>query len=168
MSKDKTIKVLFVCHGNICRSPAAEGTFRHLVENRGLGNLFQIDSAGTASYHVGELPHSTTRAVARKRGIELNHKARQFSPSDFESFDYILTMDEYNHIDITRQIKKKEHEIKVLKFRTFDPLAKEKGNPPDVPDPYYGGNNGFDHVQDIMERTSEAFLDWLLKNKNLP
>lgn len=158
-----TIKVLFVCHGNICRSPAAEGTFRHIVKEKGLSERFQIDSCGTHSYHVGELPHATTRAVAKKRGIELNHRARQFHASDFDKFDYILTMDEFNHMEIMRHVTKPEHEKKIHKYRTFDPDAEEKNKIPDVPDPYYGGNSGFDHVQDIMERTSRNLLEWLLE-----
>ena len=166
MKEKNPVRVLFVCHGNICRSPAAEGTFRHIVREKNLTHLFKIDSAGTASYHIGESPHSTTANVAGKRGISLEHRARQFKKSDFEEFDYILTMDQINHEDILRQSDGKDAS-KILKFRTFDPEAKNHSQPPDVPDPYYGGKDGFEGVQDIMDRTAEGLLNWILENHNL-
>ena len=166
MKEKKPVRVLFVCHGNICRSPAAEGTFKHIVKEKGLSHLFEIDSAGTASYHIGEPPHTTTANVAGKRGINLEHRARQFKRKDFEEFDYILTMDQINHEDILRQSNGNDLS-KVLKFRTFDPDAKDHPQPPDVPDPYYGGKGGFEGVQDIMDRTAEGLLNWILENHNL-
>ena len=166
MSERNPIRVLFVCHGNICRSPAAEGTFRHLVNKKGLSDHFIIDSAGTASYHIGESPHSTTTNVALKRGINLVHSARQFKKIDFEEFDYILTMDQINHEDILRQ-SSGPIKAEVMKFRTFDPVVKTKMTPPDVPDPFYGGKDGFEGVQDIMDRTAEGLLNWIIGNHNL-
>ncbi|MCX7997920.1 MAG: low molecular weight phosphotyrosine protein phosphatase [Leptospiraceae bacterium] len=158
--KFQKIGVLFVCLGNICRSPAAEGAFRHLVEERELKEFFHIDSCGTASYHIGELPHELTQKVARERGIILTHRARQFKREDFEKFDYILAMDESNYKHILYMAKTEEQKQKVHKFRKFDPAVSGQ---PDVPDPYYGSVAGFEHVQDIVMRTSAGFLDYLLE-----
>jgi protein-tyrosine phosphatase len=157
------IRILFVCLGNICRSPAAEGAFRHIVEQKELSDLFFIDSAGTGDWHVGELPHFTTRQVAKERGISLTHRARQFTPEDLDKFDFILTMDASNFKNVYRHAKTEEHKAKIIKFRKFDPSAK---NEPDVPDPYYGELSGFEHVQDIVERTSLGFLNWILAQKS--
>lgn len=156
------IRVLFVCMGNICRSPAAEGAFKALIEKKELDDLFFIDSAGTENYHVGELPNETTRLVAKERGIILTHKCRQLAPSDFDKFDYILVMDEINLRAALRLVKTEEHKKKLIKFRRFDKQVKGE---PDVPDPYYGGIAGFEHVQDIVERCSEGFLDWILETQ---
>ncbi len=158
------IKVLFVCLGNICRSPAAEGAFKHLVQKKGLEDLFEIDSAGTADYHVGELPHETTRLVARERGITLTHHCRQFESSDFKKFDYILAMDNSNYRNIISMARDESQKQKVMKFRKFDSTVKGE---PDVPDPYYDEVSGFEHVQDIVERSSLGFLDWILQNHNI-
>jgi len=158
------IKILFVCHGNICRSPAAEGTLRHYVAEKNLTEKFHIDSAGTAAYHIGELPNATTREIAKRRGIKLKHLARQFTIGDFDEFDYILTMDRFNHEEILRMIRNENDRKKVMKFRTFDPRHQSKNTPPpDVPDPYYGGEDGFEQVQNIMERTTANFLSWLIE-----
>ena len=153
-----------MCLGNICRSPAAEGAFKNLVQKKGLEDLFEIDSAGTADYHVGELPHDTTRLVARERGIILTHHCRQFEVSDFRKFDYILAMDNSNYRNVISLAKDESQKQKVLKFRKFDSSVRGE---PDVPDPYYGSVAGFEHVQDIVERSSLGFLDWILQNHNL-
>jgi protein-tyrosine phosphatase len=166
MTENKSISILFVCHGNICRSPAAEGTFKHLVNKKGLSQLFKIDSAGTASYHTGEQPHTTTVNVAGKRGITLDHRARQFKKKDFDEFDYILTMDQINHEDIVRQSNGAIKAL-VMKFRYFDPVVKNRSIPPDVPDPFYGGKDGFEGVQDIMDRTAEGLLNWIMDTHHL-
>lgn len=159
------IKVLFVCLGNICRSPAAEGAFTSLVRDSGLEEYFIIDSSGTGNYHIGELPHSTTRKIAGERGIELTHRARQFHPLDFEEFDYILAMDSNNYMDVLSLARTPEHKNRVFKYRYFDP---GHDGEPDVPDPYFGGIDGFKNVQNIVERTAKGFLDHLKKNHNLP
>ena len=156
----KKISVLFVCLGNICRSPAAEGSFTSLVSQLGHLDKFHIDSSGTGDYHIGELPHATTRKVALENGIELIHRARQFHPDDFETFDFILTMDDNNHRDVLAMAKKPEHKQKVFKFRHFDP---EHDGAPDVPDPYFGGLDGFKNVQKIVERTARGFWEHINK-----
>ncbi|MCK6380815.1 MAG: low molecular weight phosphotyrosine protein phosphatase [Leptospiraceae bacterium] len=153
-------KILFVCLGNICRSPAAEGAFKHLIKSKNLEHMFEIDSCGTAGYHIGELPHSTTREVSRKRGIQLDHRCRKFDLKDFDYFDFILVMDDSNYNDVIAKTKNTLHQKKVIKFRKFDEGV---SGSPDVPDPYYGGIDGFEEVQDIVSRSSEGFLNWILK-----
>lgn len=161
--KDK-IKVLFVCLGNICRSPAAEGAFKNLVESKGLEDLFFIDSAGTANYHIGEEPHEITKKVAKDRGIILKHKCRQVNYEDFSNFDYLIAMDSSNQKNLFSLARKDEDRNKILKFRKFD---KDVKGEPDVPDPYYGAVSGFEHVQDIVERSSEGLLHWLMDMHNI-
>ncbi len=158
------IRVLFVCLGNICRSPAAEGTFRHLVEEQGLADRFEIDSAGTGAYHTGEPPNANSRRAASRRGIQLGGRARQFKSRDFEKFEYIFTMDASNHRDVLALARSDAQREQVRMFRQFDPNAAGAKTVPDVPDPYYGGEAGFDNVQDIMLATSRDLLEWLLEN----
>lgn len=160
----KRIGVLFVCLGNICRSPAAEGAFRHLVEMNELEEFFDIDSCGTANYHVGELPHETTISVARSRGIVLNHRCRQFSHRDFERFEYIAVMDKSNYANVVRMTDKEDYKAKVFKFRKFDPHTPGE---PDVPDPYSEPLSTFEFVQDIVERCSESLLAHILDKYKL-
>ncbi len=146
--------ILFVCLGNICRSPTAEGIFQHLVNEAGRGNDIHIDSAGTGAWHVGNPANSKSQATANKHGVHLHSKARQFSPSDFDDFDLILAMDRSNLDDILAMDPSGKHHHKVKLFREFDP------NPEDgqVPDPYFGGMDGFEHVYQICHRTSVAIL----------
>ena len=151
-------RLLFVCLGNICRSPAAEGTFRHLVRERGLESEFEIDSAGTGAYHVGDPPNGRATATAARRGIRLEGAARQFKARDFDRFDLILAMDRSNYEDILSLARDDEQRGRVRLYRSFDPEV-SGSQIPDVPDPYYGGQSGFEQVQDIMERTSAALLD---------
>ena len=161
----KKVRVLFVCLGNICRSPAAEGAFLDLVEKSELMEFFHIDSCGTGNYHIGELPHETTILVAESRGIKLMHKCRQFIAKDFDRFDYILVMDKNNYFNVTRLTENPNHKEKVIKFRKFDPHI--KGEPPDVPDPYSGPISSFEYVQDIVERCSASLLAYLIEKHNL-
>lgn len=153
------IKVLFVCMGNICRSPTAEGVFTHLVENQGTRDRFLIDSAGTHAYHVGEEPDTRAQQTARQRGIDLSYiRARKFSRNDFDMFDHILAMDTDN-FTILRDACPPEHRSKVKLFLDYAPHRDER----DVPDPYYGGQNGFDHVFDLVEDASKGFYKDVLK-----
>lgn len=154
MSNDK-VRVLFVCMGNICRSPTAEGVFRTLVDQRGLAHMVEIDSAGTHAYHVGERPDPRACQVAEARGVDLKGiRARKVKESDFPYFDYILAMDSDNHANLLR-LSGEEHSSKIHRFMAFSGEYSEK----DVPDPYYGGKNGFERVFDLIESASNGLLD---------
>lgn len=146
-------RVLFVCLGNICRSPAAEGVFRHQVQEAGLADEFVIDSAGTGAWHAGEPADRRMQEAATQRGVRLSSIARQVVASDFEDYDWILAMDGSNLRHLRRMAHASHHQ-KIRKFRDFDPDAPGS----DVPDPYYGDADGFTDVLDIVTRTSRALL----------
>ena len=149
-----SVSVLFVCLGNICRSPLAEGVFRHLVNERGYSREFHIDSCGTGAWHVGEPPHRESQKVAQKYGVSLDgQRARQVKRGDFSKFDVIVAMDEENYLDLESMAKNPTAEIIML--RQFDTHADDT----DVPDPYYGGPEGFEEVFQIVRRSCEALLD---------
>jgi protein-tyrosine phosphatase len=156
--KRKHIRVVFVCLGNICRSPLAESVFRHLVRDRGLEDLFEIDSAGTSGYHAGDPPDARSVATARQRGITVEGVSRQVVPEDLRRFDYVVAMDGDNYEVLRRLGDRAGGEARVVRLRDWDPA--ELGG--DVPDPYYGGARGFENVHDIVERSCEALLDHLL------
>lgn len=136
-----------------------------MVRERGFEDLFEIDSAGTHAYHVGESPNANARKVAQSRGIQLEHRARQFNSLDYADFDYIFPMDEENRKGVLELARNSYDREKVFLFREFDPEARGEQNP-SVPDPYYGGVDGFEKVQDIMDRTSITLLDWLVQQKD--
>lgn len=147
-------KVLFVCLGNICRSPTAHGVFRHLVQQEGLEQQIHIDSAGTHAYHVGEPPDSRAQSTARQRGIQLDDlRARRVTDSDFAEFDYILAMDQENYDNLHR-ICPPQHRDKLALFLTFAPEQEAR----EVPDPYYGGDQGFEYVMNLVESASRGLL----------
>jgi protein-tyrosine phosphatase len=147
------IKVLFVCMGNICRSPTAEGVFRHVIQQQGTADRFIVDSAGTHAYHVGEQPDRRAQQTARARGIDLAFiRARKVTRSDFAQFDYILAMDSDNYQNLLA-ICPAEYEDKVQLFLDYATNSHEQ----DVPDPYYGGQQGFEHVFDLVEDASHGF-----------
>ncbi len=153
------MRILFVCMGNICRSPTAEGVFRHLVQQRAPHLPIEIDSAGTHDYHVGEPPDSRAVAAAARRGIDLRSlRARQVADEDFERFDLIVAMDRLNHVTLRELAPPVAHE----RIRLFMEYA---GNPnvEDVPDPYYGGPLGFEQVLDLAEEAAAGLLDEVLK-----
>lgn len=156
-SKEDPYKLVFVCLGNICRSPTAEGLFIHKVNQKGLEDYFYIDSAGTAAYHVGEPANSKSQATANKHGIHLPSKARKFEYADFEEFDLILAMDSENLSNIRELDRKNRFTDKIKMMREFDP---EPGNG-EVPDPYYGGQEGFEKVFRVLNRSTEALLQEL-------
>ncbi|NJL01005.1 MAG: low molecular weight phosphotyrosine protein phosphatase [Spirulinaceae cyanobacterium RM2_2_10] len=139
-------KLLFVCLGNICRSPSAENIMKHLLTEAGLSDRVYCDSAGTASYHIGAPPDRRMQAAAKRRGLELTGCARQFEATDFEVFDLILAMDRSNYEDIRRQDPKGQYADKVKLMCDF---AREHGDR-EVPDPYYGGPEGFNYVIDLL------------------
>ena len=149
--------VLFVCLGNICRSPAAHGIFQQLVDKANLTETILIDSAGTGNWHVGELPNRDMRAAAELRGLELRHRARQFERSDFKQFEWILAMDRQNQRDILSHARTDEERQRVALFRDYDPQVEDSSSA-DVPDPYGGARDGFNQVLDICERTCANFL----------
>lgn len=157
--------VLFVCHGNICRSPAAEGVFQTLILERQMSEKIFADSAGTSDEHAGELAHSVTRRIASKHGINLTHKSRVFIPDDFDRFDLILLMDNWNFRNTTALARSDSDRSKLRMYRSFDPASAELNRIPEVPDPYYGGIEGFEQVHSIFERTSPHIMDFLLESK---
>jgi protein-tyrosine phosphatase len=146
-------RVLFVCLGNICRSPAAEAVFAHLIDEAGRSDRFVLDSAGTGAWHVGERADARMRSAAERRGIEMASRARQVTREDFENFDRIFAMDASN-LAALRRLAPAEHAHKISLFREFDP----DGIGEDVPDPYYGGAEDFDEVLDIVTRTGRRLL----------
>ncbi len=156
MEEKLKISVLFVCMGNICRSPTAEGVFRHVVEEAGLADRIKVDSAGTHAYHIGEPADRRARAAAERRGISLEGiAARRVRDEDFAGFDYIVAMDRLNHVTLVDQADAEHHD----KIRLF--LEYSAGREDDVPDPYYGGSAGFERVLDLVEEASRGLLETL-------
>jgi protein-tyrosine phosphatase len=162
---DRT-RVLFVCLGNICRSPLAEGVFLHLVREAGLTDRFEVDSAGTGDWHVGERPDGRAQAVARRHGVELPSRARQVRAEDLEAFDHVLAMDRDNLHDL-RRLAGRGATADIRLLRAHDPLATADGDG-DVPDPYYGGPDGFDLVYEMVHRSCRALLVELTAQKSEP
>ncbi len=148
--------ILFVCLGNICRSPLAEGVFRDLARSAGIANRYEVDSAGTGGWHVGERPDPRSVEVALRNGIRLEGSARRLEPSDFDRFDLIVAMDEQNRLDAHEIGQGQGARIRLL--REFDPEATDDL---DVPDPYYGGPDGFERVFDMVHRSCSELLDHL-------
>ncbi len=153
------IRILFVCLGNICRSPLAEGVFRDAITRRGLEDRFEIDSAGTGAWHAGESPDRRMRETALRNGVSLGDQtARQFGKADFEGYDHIFAMDRDNLHDILYMDPGGEYSHKVRLFREVDP---EPGDY-QVPDPYYGMGDGFQQVFNIVKRTVEELASRLI------
>ncbi len=148
-------RICFVCLGNICRSPTGEGVFQHLVDREGFSAFFEIDSAGTGAYHVGEPANSKSRNIAEKHGVQLHSRARKFEYSDFAYFDLVLAMDQDNLNDLKLLDRNQKYHDKLFLLRNFDPSPGDG----EVPDPYYGGINGFELVFDIVMRSSEELLE---------
>jgi protein-tyrosine phosphatase len=160
MEKKKT-SVLFVCMGNICRSPAGEGVMRALVEKAGLTDSVKIASAGTIGMHAGELPDPRMRAAASRRGYELISRARKFIAADFDAFDLILTMDEDNRRNVLALASTPEQQARVRSFCDFCAEHDDRA----VPDPYYGGAQGFEHVLDLLEDGCRGIVESLRERK---
>lgn len=149
------VKVLFVCLGNICRSPMAEGVFRRLVGERGYADAIHIDSAGTHAYHVGEPPDERAQTAAARRGADISGlRGRQAIADDMRTFDYVLAMDHDNYEHL-RAIAHKDDEHKVRLFLTYATRCKETA----VPDPYFGNTRGFDRVLDMIEDAAAGLLE---------
>jgi len=150
-------RLLFVCMGNICRSPTAEGVMRHLLREQGLEDEIVVDSAGTGGWHVGDPPDRRATAAARTRGIVLEGAARQVRPSDFEDYDLLLVADRENLADLRAIAPDDAARAKVRLLREFDPAS--DGAPDlDVPDPYFGGPDGFEDVLDLVEAACRGLL----------
>ncbi len=151
------ISVLFVCLGNICRSPAAEAIFKHLINDKGISDKFIVDSAGTGSWHIGKKADSRMRFAAKQRNINITSNARQIKDDDFLKFKYILVMDNSNFknvIDLKNRVKGSDF-AKIIKIQDFASVFNDK----EVPDPYFGGDDGFDYVLDILEDSVSCFLE---------
>jgi protein-tyrosine phosphatase len=151
------VRILFVCMGNICRSPTAAGVMRSLLEEAGLAGSVVVDSAGTGGWHVGEPPDERATSAARRRGLTLEGAARQVRPQDFRDFDLLLAMDRRNLRELQALAPDREARAKVRLLREFDPAS--PGAPDlDVPDPYYGGERGFEDVLDMVEAACRGLL----------
>ncbi len=151
------VRLLFVCLGNICRSPTAEGVMRHLLEREGLAGRVELESAGTGGWHVGNPPDSRATAAARERGIALDGRARQVASEDFGRFDLILAMDRENLEALRRSAPDDAALTRIRRLREFDPEAVAAGEL-DVPDPYYGHDDGFGHVLDVVDAGCRGLL----------
>jgi len=152
-------KLLFVCLGNICRSPSAENIMRYLIEKEGLSDEIICDSAGTASYHIGSPPDRRMRSAAEARGIKLEGKARQFHPDDFEKYDLILAMDRDNYWSIISLDPHKKYRDKIKMMCDYGKQYKDT----EVPDPYYGGAEGFNYVIDLLLDSCAGLLETIVK-----
>jgi len=150
--------VCFVCLGNIVRSPLAEHLFMHKAREKGLAGLVQADSAGTSAWHVGEAPDARMRQVAARHGIVYDGRAHQFKPSDFDRYDLVVAMDTENRNHLLKIARSQEDQQKIHTLREFDPAGGPKAP---VPDPYYGGIDGFEEVYQVIERSVKGLLDSL-------
>ncbi|MCG8309941.1 MAG: low molecular weight phosphotyrosine protein phosphatase [Cytophagales bacterium] len=155
------IKVLFVCLGNICRSPLAEGIFKYKVTRDGLGDKIHVESAGTSGWHIGESPDPRSVEIAERNGIFLDSYGRKAVSEDFNEFDYILAMDSSNYADLKRLKNSSTNgAAQLFLMRDFDDIGKGQ----DVPDPYYGGEDGFSYVFELLDRSCENLLETIKKN----
>jgi len=152
------VRLLFVCLGNICRSPTGEGVMRALLEDAGLADQVELDSAGTGEWHVGSPPDSRARVAARKRGFNLGGVARTVTSADFHDFDLLLAMDGSNLADLRALAPGDAERAKVRLLREFDPASVRAGDL-EVPDPYYGAAGGFDEVLDIVHAACAGLLE---------
>ena len=161
MTSTPEISVLIVCLGNICRSPLAEGVLSHRLEEAGLSDQVYVDSAGTGAWHAVQAPDARSAAVAERNGIELRGRARRVRIEDFFEFELVLAMDRSNLLDLKDLESGSGSEAAIRLFREFDP---EQDGDPDVPDPYYGGPDGFQRVFEMVDRTCAALVDHLRRD----
>jgi protein-tyrosine phosphatase len=154
----KVTRICFVCTGNIVRSPLAENLFRHLSEEAGAAHHYEVDSAGTGPWHVGQPPDARMLRVAARHGFRYDHRGRQFHNRDFDRFDLIVAMDAENRDELLYQVRFPEQEGKIRMMREFDP---DGGPRQSVPDPYYEGRDGFEEVYQVIERSVKGLLSAL-------
>ncbi|HAK55845.1 MAG: low molecular weight protein-tyrosine-phosphatase [Vicinamibacterales bacterium] len=159
------VKVCFVCLGNICRSPMAEGIMKSLIRGARLHDQIEVDSAGTGAYHVGSPPDRRAWEASRARGVSLNTEARQFTAEDFAAFNYVIAMDSENREDLADVAPDAAAHAKIHLLRAFDPAAPSGA---EVPDPYYGGPRGFDNVFDMCEAACQGLLKTIRTDHKLP
>ena len=164
MTASGKYSVLFVCLGNICRSPAAQAVMQAMVDARGLTERFHIDSAGIGGWHIGDLPDKRMRVHARPRGYELTHRARRVSPGDFDDFDLIVGMDAGNVDELCSRAATIEQQNKVVMMGDY---IRRYPHYDYVPDPYYEGSEGFELVLDLLEDSCEYLLDSILQQNNI-
>ena len=156
-----TYKLLFVCLGNICRSPSAENIMNHLIQEAGLTDKISCDSAGTSGYHIGASPDRRMNAAANKKGLALQGKSRKLNPSDLQQFDLILAMDRENYQDILYLDREGKYEDKVRLMCDFATQKQDK----EVPDPYYGGQDGFDYVIELLFDACAGLLEYITSSE---
>lgn len=162
--KDKEkIRILFVCLGNICRSPAAEGIMRHIVEKHGLEDVIETDSAGIGAWHIGERPDRRMRSHGADHGYDFSSRARQIKGEDMKRFDHIIVMDDENYRDVMAIARTEEERRKVAMITDF--CSRHPGHST-VPDPYYGGDKGFELVIELLEDACEGLLKHIINNVN--
>ena len=162
--KKKKIRLLFVCLGNICRSPAAEGIMATIVEKNDLQDIIEVDSAGTSGWHEGDIPDERMRWHGESRGYDFQSPARKFRKSDFDDFDYILVMDRQNYDDVKSLATGKSQ---IDKIHLMTELSRQFTHHNHIPDPYYGGASGFELVLDLLEDASEGLLQAIKKKYRL-
>lgn len=155
------VKILFICLGNICRSPAADGIMHRLVSQAGLDDQYLIDSAGIGSWHVGQLPDQRMRRHGQRHGYLFNHRARQFKPQDFDRFDLIAVMDHENYHDVSRQARTETDRLKIISMSDY--LQHHPGQST-IPDPYYGSDSDFEWVIELLEDACDGLLKQLRAN----
>jgi protein-tyrosine phosphatase len=161
-SVSAAVRVCFVCLGNICRSPAAEAVLRQLLDEAGLADLVEVDSAGTSRYHLGDRPDPRTLAEAARRGIPVDHRARQLTRDELREWDLIIAMDAHNLRDLRALAAGNGHGDRLHLLRSFDPAVGEAGlAPPDVPDPYYGDDAEFSEMYDLIEPACRGLVEHL-------
>ncbi|MBR9861635.1 low molecular weight phosphotyrosine protein phosphatase [bacterium] len=148
----KENRIMFICLGNICRSPLAEAIFQHKIKEKGIENKYYVESSGTAPYHINDLPDPRTRRVAKERGVHMEHLGQQFRSVDFERFDLLVVMDDSNYQNI-KKLNPPEN-IEIVKMREYDPES--KGD--DVPDPWYGDYSDFEKCFDILDRACDNLI----------
>lgn len=162
--KRKKIRLLFVCLGNICRSPAAEGIMASIIKKNDLQDMIEVDSAGTSGWHEGELPDERMRLHGERRGYDFCSRARKFRRSDFDDFDYILVMDRQNFANVRAMATGQEQTDKIHMMTEF---SRQYTHHDHIPDPYYGGTSGFELVLDLLEDACEGLLQTIKKEYSL-